>query len=254
MFSKLSTIWMGALVGSFSMATAADGDTVRVFVYDYARVSAATLDGAKAVASGIFRQAALNLEWANCALRSGETSSPSPCAHVTSFDIQLRILDATMAKNVPSNALCLGYAVTTGGFGAIAAVYHQRARNLAREGLASLSNMLGAAIGPRDRASVVGPARPLGGRADARPVGQGGFEDLVTWQADLRMSLKRAAWRRWRGSGLRSALETPAHHEQIFLRPFNQSDEQQAGVLRLIIRSEHHGLLFPIGRSSAPYR
>ena len=141
---KLGRIWVGALIGSGAAAT--QGDTVRVFVYDYAQVSPATLEAAKGVASDIFKRAGLELEWADCPVKISETPQVPPCSHLTPLDVQMRVLNAVMAKKVGTNSVCLGYAVSTGGFGAVAAVYYERAVSLEQAGFASLRDILGAAM------------------------------------------------------------------------------------------------------------
>jgi hypothetical protein len=128
-------MWVGALVGTGAV-TAADADTVRVFVFDYAQVSPATLDGAKTVASDIFKRVGLEVEWADCDVRVSEAPPAPPCRHLTPFDVQIRILNASMAKNLHNNELCLGYALPAGPFGVVAAIYYERDVNIERAGLA----------------------------------------------------------------------------------------------------------------------
>jgi hypothetical protein len=136
-------VWMGALVANLEPAAAVGNPTVRVFIYDYARISPALLKGAMAAASGIVERAGVDLEWTECAVRAEETPKDSPCHRIMLVDIQLRILPADMAKRAGTRPHCLGYAITKSG--SVAAVYHHRAIELMKEGLASLRLILGAA-------------------------------------------------------------------------------------------------------------
>jgi hypothetical protein len=81
-----------------------------VFVYDYAKVSPATLKGAQGVSSEIFKRAGLELEWADCAVQGSKTQAPH-CSKLTAIDVQMRVLNAPMAKTVGTNSFCLGYAL-----------------------------------------------------------------------------------------------------------------------------------------------
>jgi hypothetical protein len=135
---------MGALMANLEPATAAENATVRVFLYDYARVSPAVLAGAKAVAAAMFERAGVQVEWTECPVRAEEPPKVSPCDRFIPGDVQLRILTAEMAKRARTTRHCLGYAVTKSG--SVAAVYYHRAVEMKREGLASLRFILGAAM------------------------------------------------------------------------------------------------------------
>lgn len=214
---KLSRMWIGALIGSGAATGATQGDTVRVFVYDYAQVSLTTLKGAKGVASEIFKRAGWELEWADCAVRVSETPQVSCCSHSTPFDVQLRVLNAAMAKKVGANSLCLGYAVSTGGFGAVAAVYYERAVSLERAGLVSLRDILGAAMAheighlllAQPGHSAAGLMRPRWGKADLTTLALG---RLLFTESQARRMAEMAAKRveeRARRAASPSGYDTP---------------------------------------------
>jgi hypothetical protein len=141
---KLRIAWMGILMANRELATASEDATIRVFLYDYAHVSPAVFEGAKAVAAAIIERAGVEVAWTECTVRGEEAPKVSPCDRFIQGDIQLRILTAYMAKRAGTPRDCLGYAVTKSG--SVAAVYYHRAVEVKREGLTSLHRILGAAM------------------------------------------------------------------------------------------------------------
>jgi hypothetical protein len=119
--------------------------SVRVRLYDYARVSRPTLAGAKDSAVDILRRAGVRVEWAECCLRAYEVSKDATCSlPVTALDLQMRILECGMAKRVRTSHHDVGYALLADDFGSIAAVFFDRAVDLERGNLATPSAILGA--------------------------------------------------------------------------------------------------------------
>jgi hypothetical protein len=100
-------------------------------LWDYAHVSSRTLEGAKKQAADILGRAGVGVEWLDCRLRESDPPKDPACAlPITPRDLQMRILDRSMAKQVPSTRDCLGYALLAGGFDSFAAVFFQRAIDL----------------------------------------------------------------------------------------------------------------------------
>jgi hypothetical protein len=116
------------------------GRVIRVRLYNYAHVPKVTLARAKAAASGILERAGVRLDWAECRLRGDDPPKDPVCdLAVTPTDLQLRVLDAAMARRAGMPSHCLGYALLTHGFYSIASVYFHRAVELEKEGVISRS-------------------------------------------------------------------------------------------------------------------
>ncbi|MBI3695789.1 MAG: hypothetical protein HY238_13240, partial [Acidobacteria bacterium] len=118
---------------------------IRVRLYDYAGVSPATLAGAKAAASYVLEHGGVRLEWAECRIHQDDPPKDQACKlPVTRMDLQLRIMDAAMARRTGTTRHCLGYALLADGFHSIAAVYLHRAVELEKRNLADRAAILGA--------------------------------------------------------------------------------------------------------------
>jgi hypothetical protein len=89
-------------------------------------------------------RAGLQLAWAECAVGVAAPKGSLCAGIVPTIDIQLRILNAGMAKGVGTTRDCLGYAVVASG--SVAAVYYHRAMELEMQGSASLPEILGTAM------------------------------------------------------------------------------------------------------------
>ena len=90
-----------------------------------------TLADAKRDTSAILERARVRVEWAECRLRESDGPKDTACLlPVTPLDLQMRILDRTMAKRARSTRGCLGYALLTGRFDSVAAVFFHRAVDL----------------------------------------------------------------------------------------------------------------------------
>jgi hypothetical protein len=122
----------------------AEHPDIRARLQVYARVSPATLQEAKEVASFIFEKAGVRLSWAECPTREGEPAADQVCGLPTTLmDLQLRIIDKQMAKRAKKRAACLGYAVASGGEGSIASAYHHKAEELTASNMATQGAILG---------------------------------------------------------------------------------------------------------------
>jgi hypothetical protein len=143
---KSELVSLCGLLMTMRVAFAADPQViVRVRLYDYAHVSRPTLANAKANASDILHRAGVQIDWAECRLRADEASRDAACGlPVTASDLQMRILDAGMAKRVRASRHDLGYALLADDFDSIAAVFFHRAVDLERGNLVTRSAILGA--------------------------------------------------------------------------------------------------------------
>jgi hypothetical protein len=138
--------WIGVLAAGLDRAGAAESAAVQVRLYDYAQVSSATLDKAKTKASAILKQAGLRIAWAECTLNTANALDPACERPITPLHLQVRILDTAMAKRAGTSRHSLGYAVISGGFDSIAAVFFHRAVDLEAGNPACRPSILGAML------------------------------------------------------------------------------------------------------------
>lgn len=118
---------------------------IRVRLWNYAEVPPRTLADAKRDTSAILERARVRVEWAECRLRESDGPKDTACLlPVTPLDLQMRILDRRMAKRARSTRGCLGYALLTGRFDSVAAVFFHRAVDLESGNVVSQSSVLGA--------------------------------------------------------------------------------------------------------------
>lgn len=144
---KSKIAWIAALTASLHIVGAADGVAVQVRLYDYARLSPTARNGAKAEAGAILERAGVRIDWAECAIRPEDAPKDSACdGPMTPLVLQIRILNAAMAKRAGTSRNCLGYAVLSGGFDSIASVFFHRAVDLERGNLVPQQAILGAMI------------------------------------------------------------------------------------------------------------
>lgn len=129
------------LVTLFAGTAAASGESLHITISDYAGVETAVLGEAKTIAAGILKQAGVTATWGECIARP-----ETPCSLAAPVDINLRILNASMAKKAGLKGSCLGFAVPAGGLGSVAAVFYHRAVQLSSDGLAPLPAVIGAVM------------------------------------------------------------------------------------------------------------
>ncbi len=123
------------VLASSSFCTASS--QIRVRLYDYSGVSARTLARAKTVASEVLEAAGVNVTWANC-------PSPNCAGPAGPAVLQVRIISEEMARLGPKvSRTCMGYAILSGQFSTIAAVFYHRALDLEKGNLAGRSEILG---------------------------------------------------------------------------------------------------------------
>lgn len=145
--------WVASLLATTGFAGDAQPFTIerpvraiQIRVYDYARVSPAVLDRAKASASEILEQAGIPLEWVECRIRPEDPPKDRACELPgTPLDLYLHILDPDMAK-AAGRSECLGFALLAEGFDSTASVNFHRALELESESQGSRAAILGAVI------------------------------------------------------------------------------------------------------------
>ena len=135
------------LIGLAACLLAAGGahGEIRVRIQDYAEVPAATLDKAKTFASAIFARAGVNVHWANCSPHSKTHDSVCDIP-LGPMDLQVRVLNQTMAKRTQASRHSVGYAMLAGRYPSIASVFHHRTEELEGRDLALRGKILGAAL------------------------------------------------------------------------------------------------------------
>ena len=117
---------------------------IRVRLYDYAEVPVETVLKAKAFAAETLAAAGVRVEWADCSADPEKMTLTSQICLLppTPLDLQLRIVNQSMAQRVPTSRHCLGYAVIGARFPSIASVYYHGATGLADRKLATGSSIL----------------------------------------------------------------------------------------------------------------
>jgi hypothetical protein len=146
--------WVASLLATSGFAGDAQPFTIerpvraiRIRVYDYARVSPAVLERAKASASEILEQAGIPLEWVECRIRPEDPLKDRACELPgTPLDLYLHILDPAMAKAAGGSGGRLGFALLVEGFDSTASVYFHRALELEKESRGSRAAILGAVM------------------------------------------------------------------------------------------------------------
>ena len=148
----LSFLWTVSLTGFAQIASAVGADPtlkITVCVYDHAHVPSGILAQAKKEASRIYRQAGVEVAWLDQPLSAeqahGQTNSLEQLG-ATGF--VLKILPRSMAEHLQIRDAALGYAqpCREGEAGCLAHVLYHKVEDLAKGGIASLSQILGLAI------------------------------------------------------------------------------------------------------------
>jgi len=129
-----------------SEAIAASGLTITVQVYNLAKVSFATLQKGRAVAGEIFKEAGVELQWAEC-----------PCeARPEEMTLSLRILPKLFGSTTSKfRSDHLGFAAVNEEGGELATVFYDRIESLGRGG--DLSSLLGLATAHELGHLLLGP-------------------------------------------------------------------------------------------------
>ena len=127
-------------------AWAAPDTEIRIRIQDYAGVNEKTRAAAFVVAEEILASAGAAPLWLDCT--PGLEGMDERCKRrPTAQDVILRLMPEKMAAAAGLKTVCLGYAaVPRDAFGALAAVFVDKARRTAEKALASRSSVLGHAI------------------------------------------------------------------------------------------------------------
>ena len=122
--------------------------TLRVFVYAYAPMSSVHLKVAKEVATGIYTNAGIQVEWRECYLAEGELRSNPECSRLTPTTLVVRILPRSQAERFKQPPAVFGFAQTdnSGGFGYYASVFFHRVEELSGIWTSSTPVVLGHVI------------------------------------------------------------------------------------------------------------
>ena len=102
--------------------------SLQVFVYAYAPVSSAHLKVAKEVATGIYRNVGVPVEWLECYLAEEGVNSNPECSRSTPTTLVVRILPRSQAERLKQPPHVFGFAQTesSGAFGYYASVFYHR--------------------------------------------------------------------------------------------------------------------------------
>ena len=178
-------------------------------VYDYARMSHATLQAAELSAANIVRKAGIETVWFDCPVEAAAASAPVACQQaIGPAEIVLRILP----RFAPGHGLyqdgTLGLSVVPTGSegGTYAGVFFDRVETLAKVGAASPSEILGHATAHEighlllrsNQHSMVGIMRAQWNDEDLRRASQGSLlftarqSELIRAEVVRRNSMQQA--------------------------------------------------------------
>jgi len=114
--------------------------------YNYAGVSATTLERAAEIAGRVYDKAGIRTVWMECRTRADQPVTNPACSEKPGASvIQVRLLSKSMAAGVDIDPTVFGYAAPskTGGFGAVANIISHRVAQLARDVESSEELILG---------------------------------------------------------------------------------------------------------------
>jgi hypothetical protein len=117
------------------------GVFVTVAVHNHAGVPANTLAEAERTASSIFKQAGVDVDWANCDLPVEEGQLASSC-HVTEFPRHLQLSIARRSKNLRESVLGVSF-LSEDGSGCYSDVFFEPAEELHERFNVNLGPLLG---------------------------------------------------------------------------------------------------------------
>jgi len=157
---------------------------ITVRVYDYARVSRATLQGAELNAAKILRKAGIETTWLDCPLEAPGADAPLACQQeVGPAEIVLRILPRFASGHGLLRNATLGFSIVPPGSeaGTYASVFFGRVETFAEGGVASPPEILGHATAHEighlllrsNQHSTVGIMRGRWNQEDLRRASQG---------------------------------------------------------------------------------
>ena len=127
----------------------ADSPSIRVRLYDYARLEPIDLARAEDEATQILRRAGIETAWVDCPLASSGGQLQPVCQEdLAPTDISLRILPRSMSVHSPFRGNTLGFAGLSGegDRGSMASIFYFGIQDLARMGDTPEHKILGHAI------------------------------------------------------------------------------------------------------------
>jgi hypothetical protein len=194
----------GGLVANPVSGSDGPRSAITVRVYDYARVSRATLQGAELEAAKILRKAGIETAWLDCPLAAAGADAPLACQQaVGPAEIVLRILPRFASGHGLLRDATLGFSIVPPGSdpGNYASVFFDRVETLAEGGVASPSEILGHATAHEighlllrsNQHSTVGIMRGQWNGEDLRQASQASLlftgEQSESMRADVRARL-----------------------------------------------------------------
>jgi len=119
-----------------------------VFVYNHAQVPSKSLTQALKEVTRIYRHAGVELAWLDRPLSAAVAQGPANYRQLGQTDLVLRLLPDSMAKHLTIRDAALGFAPPCGNeeAGCMAHILYSRLKDLASNGNASLSQVLGLTI------------------------------------------------------------------------------------------------------------
>jgi len=135
-------------VPTASFAQTAHTLQMTVFVYNHAQVPSKSLTQALNDVTRIYRQAGVELAWLNRPLSAAVAQGPTNHRQLGQTSLVLRILSDSMAEHLTIRDEALGYAPPCSNeeAGCMAHILYSRLKDLASNGNASLSQILGLTI------------------------------------------------------------------------------------------------------------
>lgn len=124
------------------------GARITVLVFNYAELSHETFAQSQIEASRIFARAAVAVEWLGCRFSAADAIRPAACEEpLGPTDFVVRILPRRMEmRQAFRQSLGITVLPAEGARGSMASVFYERVEELAKNGLASRSQVLGHAV------------------------------------------------------------------------------------------------------------
>jgi len=147
----LIAVWM--YLGGLGMAADSNHPTptksnrggLNVFLYAYAPMSVDYLNVAKEVATAIYANVGIQVEWRECYLAERGVESNPECSRLTPTTLVVRILPQWQAERFKQHPAVFGFAQSdpSGGFGYYASIFYHRVEELSGSWTSSTPVVLG---------------------------------------------------------------------------------------------------------------
>jgi hypothetical protein len=99
---------------------------LQVFVYNYAPLSSGDLKVAKEVATGIYENVGVRVDWLDCHSSEGELKHNPECSRLTPATLVVRILAQWKAEFLKQPPAALGFAMLRGELAHYSSVFYHR--------------------------------------------------------------------------------------------------------------------------------